>query len=79
MPDSTIDLTDPDAPEILDWSGAVRGHFHRLAKRQVTLRIDADVQDWFERHAPRGEYQTNNINNALREYVADRERAGAGK
>ncbi|MFZ4411304.1 MAG: hypothetical protein ACOYOH_28450 [Paracraurococcus sp.] len=25
LPDSAIDVTDPDAPEVVDWSGAVRG------------------------------------------------------
>ena len=29
MPDDAIDLSDPDAPEVRDWSGAVRGRFHR--------------------------------------------------
>ena len=33
--DSAIDLTDPDAPEVVDWSGAVRG---RTAS-QVGLRF----------------------------------------
>ncbi|MBV9522191.1 MAG: BrnA antitoxin family protein, partial [Alphaproteobacteria bacterium] len=38
-------------------------------KRQITLRLDADVLDWFERHAPdRKGYQTD-INRALRQYV----------
>lgn len=29
MPDDAIDLSDPDAPEVRDWTGAVRGRFHR--------------------------------------------------
>jgi hypothetical protein len=29
MPDEEIDLTDPDAPEVTDWTGAVRGRFYR--------------------------------------------------
>lgn len=33
MPDEMIDLTDPDAPEVRDWTGAVRGRFHNPVKR----------------------------------------------
>ncbi len=28
-PDDQIDTSDPDAPEVLDWSGATRGRFYR--------------------------------------------------
>ena len=74
MTDDTIDTS--DAPEVTDWSGAVQGRFYRPVKQQVTIRIDADVLEYFKqvaaragvRGAPRG-YQTR-INSALREYVA---------
>ena len=52
-----------DAPEVTDWSGAFRGRFYRPVKRQVTLRVDADILAYFrstERH-----YQTA-INRTLR-------------
>ena len=39
----------------------------------MTLRIDADLIDWFKRHAPSGKYQTD-INRALRDHV-EREKA----
>jgi uncharacterized protein (DUF4415 family) len=68
MPDDQIrtDLI----PEQLDWSGAKRGMFYRPVKEQVTLRIDADVIEWFRQQAKaEGGYQTQ-INEALREYVA---------
>lgn len=55
-----------DIPAVLDWSGAVRGTFYRPLKRQVTLRVDADVVDRFPRQAPKGGYQTE-MNRVLRE------------
>ena len=62
--DKDIDFS--DIPEILDWSGAVQGKLYRPVKRHVTLRLDADVLEWFKRrHA---KYQTA-INTALRRYI----------
>ena len=75
MPDDTIDLS--DMPEVTDWSNWTRGKFYRPVKQQVTLRIDADVLDWFKTKAggARG-YQTQ-INAALRRFVEDEaKRAG---
>lgn len=71
LPDDAIDTS--DAPEVLDWSGAKRGVFYRPVKRQLTLRLDADVVAWFKTHtkSARG-YQTR-INQALREYVQSQE------
>ena len=63
MPQDQID-TD-DVPEVPDWSGAERGKFYRPLKRQLTLRVDADVVDWFQRQAPKGGYQTM-MNRVLR-------------
>ena len=37
LPDDQIDTS--DIPEVLDWSGAVRGLFYRPIKQQITLRI----------------------------------------
>ena len=59
-------------PEQTDWSGARRGVFFRPIKKQLTLRLDADVIDWFKTHAPNGEGYQTSINSALREYVARR-------
>ncbi len=58
-----------DIPEQREWSGARPGVFFRPVKQQITLRLDADLIDWFRRR-PEGEdgYQTR-INRALREYV----------
>lgn len=63
--DRDIDLS--DIPEILDWSGAVRGKLYRPVKRQISLRLDADVLEWFKQNHP--QYQTV-INAVLRHYAA---------
>ena len=68
LPDEAIDLS--DVPERLDWSGARRGVFYRPVKQQITLRLDADVLEWFRRRASaEAGYQTS-INQALRDHIA---------
>jgi uncharacterized protein (DUF4415 family) len=59
-----------DIPEQKDWSGARRGLFFRPIKKQLTLRLDADVIAWFREQAPNGEKYQTKINEALREYVS---------
>jgi uncharacterized protein (DUF4415 family) len=75
LPDNRIDLADPDAPEVTSWTGAERGRLFRPVKRQLTLRIDADIIEWFRSHSEKGgrPYQTE-INAALRDYVERRKR-----
>jgi uncharacterized protein (DUF4415 family) len=76
QPDNTIDLS--DMPEVTDWSGWSRGKFFRPVKKQVTLRLDADLIEWFktQQGGARG-YQTA-INATLRKAVeaAAKRRAG---
>jgi uncharacterized protein (DUF4415 family) len=57
-------------PEQRDWSDARRGVFFRPVKKQLTLRLDADVIAWFKGRTPNGEGYQTSINNALREFVA---------
>jgi uncharacterized protein (DUF4415 family) len=64
MPESEINTS--EMPEITDWSSAVRGAFYRPIKRPLSLRVDADVVDWFQGQG--NGYQTR-MNSALREYV----------
>lgn len=68
LPEAKIDTR--DIPQQLDWSGARRGVFYRPVKRQLTLRLDADLIAWFKDRAPGGEGYQTRINRALREYVA---------
>lgn len=64
MADEQIDTS--DAAEVRDWSDAKRGVFYRPIKQQLTLRLDADVIDWFKRE---GEGYQSRINAALRAHV----------
>ena len=75
LPDDQIDTT--DAPEILDWSHARRGLFYKPVKRQITLRLDADIIAWFKANAHEGHGYQTDINGALREHV--RKEAGSPK
>ena len=73
LPDDRIDTT--DAPEILDWSDARRGVFYRPVKRQITLRLDADIIAWFRARARGGRGYQTDINRTLREHVERTARA----
>jgi uncharacterized protein (DUF4415 family) len=69
MSDSEIDTS--EMPEITDWNGAIRGGLYRPVKRLTSLRLDADVLEWFRRG---GEGYQTRINAALREYVERHQR-----
>ncbi len=64
MPDEEIDTS--DIPETTDWSKAVVGKYYRPVKKQITLRLDADMLEWFKVRG--GKYQTH-INQVLRRYM----------
>ena len=65
MPDSAIDYSDIPATSEADWSSALPGHLYRPLKKQVTLRIDADVLAWARKQSARG-YQSR-LNAILRD------------
>ncbi len=67
LPDDKIDFSDiPDSDE--GYTGEyVRGLHFRPVKQQITLRLDANILDWFKRRTPKG-YQTD-INQALQDYI----------
>jgi len=71
MSDDDIDTS--DIPEITDWSNAEMGKFYRPKKKQITLRLDADMLEWF-RHSG-GKYQTK-INQVLRQYMNAHQKVG---
>ena len=62
-PDGAIDFSDLPASSARDWQGAVRGKFYRPVKRQLTVRIDANVLEWLKSQG--GAYQTR-LNEILR-------------
>ncbi len=66
--DRPIDTDDiPEASEE-NWARAERGKFFRPLKQAISIRVDADVLDWFKRHAADGRYQTE-INRVLRTHM----------
>ncbi|HXW72218.1 MAG TPA: BrnA antitoxin family protein [Methylocella sp.] len=71
LPEAQINTR--DVPEQRDWSDAKRGLFFRPVKKQLTIRLDADLIAWFKSHTRKGEGYQTSINNALREYVSQRE------
>lgn len=73
-PDESVDLS--EIPELDEefWKRAVRNPFYRPVKKQITLRLDADVIAWLRRGG-KG-YQTK-ANALLREVmVREMEKAG---
>jgi uncharacterized protein (DUF4415 family) len=67
LPDNLINVA--ATPEQTDWTGARRGVFFRPIKKQLTLRLDADLVEWFKTRTPNGDGYQTRINRALREYV----------
>jgi uncharacterized protein (DUF4415 family) len=78
-PDSEIDYS--DIPPLTDdfFKNAKQGMMYRLHKQQTTLRLDADILDWFKRHAKNGKGYQTDINKALRAYVMAQEKKKAAR
>lgn len=68
IPDEAIDTS--DIPEITEaqWATARKGRYFRPNKTSITIRLDADLVDWFKTHAENGGYQTE-INRVLRRHM----------
>lgn len=62
-PESEIDFSDIPAISAEDWPAATRGKFYRPVKRQLTVRIDADVLEWLR---SQGEGYQSRLNAILR-------------
>jgi uncharacterized protein (DUF4415 family) len=63
----TAIASDPDWADIpRDWYKHAQPHYPTGMKRQVRLRIDPDILEWFKRQGPR--YQAR-MNAALRAFV----------
>lgn len=77
LPDDQIDFS--DIPELGDefFDNAVRGRFYHPVKQQLTLRLDADIIDWFKRQVPNGKGYQTEINKALRQHIARQVKAAA--
>jgi uncharacterized protein (DUF4415 family) len=68
--DADIDLS--EMPEVIDWSGAEIGKFHRPPKKPVTMRLDADVLEWLKSY---GEGYQTKANMLLRHAMMQTARA----
>lgn len=68
MPDKAIDLS--DIAELTDsfWQNATRNPFYKPVKKQITLRIDADILAWLQMESKEG-YQSR-LNAVLRGAMA---------
>lgn len=62
-PESEIDISDLPTTTEKDWQGATRGQFYRPIKRQLTVRIDADVLEWLK---SQGKGYQSRLNDILR-------------
>jgi uncharacterized protein (DUF4415 family) len=68
-PDSEIDFS--DIPELTEtfWQNAVPNPFYKPVKKQVTLRIDADILAWLRQQGQDG-YQSR-LNALLRRVMLE--------
>jgi uncharacterized protein (DUF4415 family) len=69
MPDDEIDFS--DIPELTEkfWQNAVPNLFYKPVKKQVTLRIDADILAWLRQQGKDG-YQSR-LNAVLRRVMLE--------
>ncbi len=56
-----IDFSDLPTTTATDWKGAKRGQFYRPLKRQLTVRIDADVLEWLKAEGKGYQSRLNDI------------------
>ena len=49
-----IDFTDIPATTEQDWNNAIRARFYRPIKKQLTVRVDADVLEWLKSGGVKG-------------------------
>ena len=66
-PELEISFADIPATQASDWAQGQRGRFYRPIKKQLTVRIDADVIEWLK--ADGTGYQSR-INQILRDAMS---------
>jgi len=70
-PEKDIDFSDLPPTTREDWAGAVRGKFYRPVKKQLTVRIDADVVEWLK---SQGKGYQSRLNAILRTFMLSKPR-----
>ncbi len=63
LPDDRIDYSDIPPTTAADWRNAERGRFYRPVKKQLTVRIDADIVAWLQ---AKGKCYQTKLNQILR-------------
>jgi uncharacterized protein (DUF4415 family) len=77
MTDADIDLSDiPEVTPEMFATGVVRRGLQPITKRQLTLRLDSDVIEWFKKQG--GGYQTM-MNALLRAYMQEHDKAAGSR
>jgi uncharacterized protein (DUF4415 family) len=75
MTDADIDFSDiPEVTPEMFAKGVVRRGLKPITKRQLTLRLDSDVIEWFKGQG--NGYQTR-MNALLRAYMEEHKKVGA--
>ncbi len=70
LPEDRIDTDDiPEAP-LANMMAGERGRYFRPTKTSITIRLDADLVDWFRTQTENGGYQTE-INRVLRRHMVE--------
>jgi uncharacterized protein (DUF4415 family) len=72
--EASIAADPDDIHEELDWSKAIKGLPPR--KKDIHIRIDSDVLDWFKQS---GEGYQTRMNNVLRAFFDSRQRSGSAR
>ena len=68
MPDERIDYSDIPATSAVFWEKAVRPGLYRPRKRQLSIRVDADVVEWLK---SQGQGYHTRLNTILRGAMLD--------
>ena len=77
MTDEDIDLSDiPEITPEMFAKGVVRRGLNPITKRQLTLRLDSDVIEWFKEQ---GEGYQTRMNALLRAYMNEHKKLNAGR
>ena len=77
MTDADIDFSDiPEVTPEMFAKGVVRRGLQPITKRQLTLRLDSDVIEWFKKQG--SGYQTK-MNALLRAYMKEHDKAAGSR
>jgi uncharacterized protein (DUF4415 family) len=70
LPEDQIDTNDIQEAPLANMMTGERGRYFRPTKTSITIRLDADLVDWFRTKTENGGYQTE-INRVLRRHMIE--------